>query len=298
MNILVTGSNGFIGGHICEYLMDQGDYVIGLDLAESSVKKCDEYICCDISSSDVDRIIDSISIDRIDSVVHLAADMRGEPDTVDVVKNNCTGTQRLIEFCQKNGVKSFIQMSSLPVIGTPETVPITEEHSIKPPTVYHVTKYAQELLANYAEYAKGLRTVSFRICSPIGIGVNPRTIFPIFVNKVLNGEDITLIGKGTRQQTYIHVSDIAQAIYKAVNSNAHGVYNLGSYNLISNYDLAKKCIELTGSASQIVFLDREDPTDNVKWEICLDKIKRDIGYEPTVSIDEAIKEYADYIRNN
>ncbi|MBR1731678.1 MAG: NAD(P)-dependent oxidoreductase [Ruminococcus sp.] len=296
MNILVTGSNGFIGGHVCEYFINQGDYVIGLDLAESSKKKCNEYVCCNLSTADVDKITEKIKADKIDAVVHLAADMRGEPDTVDVVKNNCIGTQRIIEFCQNNSVTSFVQMSSLPVIGTPKDIPVTEEHSIKPPTVYHVTKYVQELLADYADYTKGLRTVSFRICSPIGIGVNPRTIFPIFVNKALNNEDITLIGKGTRKQTYIHVRDIAQAIYKAVNSEAHGVYNLGSYNLISNYDLAQKCIEVTASKSNIVFIDREDPSDNVSWEISLEKIKNDMGYEPTVSIDEAIKEYADYLK--
>lgn len=296
MNILVTGSNGFIGGHVCEYLMNKGDYVIGLDLAKNAVKKCDEYVCCDLAVENYDKLTNITKTRKIDVVVHLAADMRGEPDTVDVVKNNCTGTERLIEFCYSRNIDSFIQMSSLPVIGTPDSIPITEEHSIKPPTVYHATKYMQELLANYACYAKGLRTVSFRICSPIGIGVNQRTIFPIFVTKALNNEDITLIGKGTRKQTYIHVRDVAQAIYKAVNSEAHGVYNLGSYNLVSNYDLAKKCIEVTSSKSNIVFVDREDPSDNVAWEISLEKIKNDMGYEPTVPIDEAIKEYADYLK--
>lgn len=295
MNILVTGSNGFIGGHVCEYFINKGDYVIGLDLADNSIKKCDEYIKCDLSSPMVDDILNTVKAKKIDAVVHLAADMRGEPDTADVVKNNCTGTQRLIEFCINNGISSFVQMSSLPVIGSPEELPVTEEHSIKPPTVYHVTKYVQELLAGYASYSKGLRTVSFRICSPIGIGVNPKTIFPIFVNKALNNEDITLIGKGTRKQTYIHVKDIAQAVYKAVYSDACGVYNLGSYNLISNIDLAKKCIELTDSGSKIVFLDREDPSDNVSWELSLEKIKKDIGYEPKVSIEEAINEYVWYL---
>lgn len=295
MNILVTGSNGFIGGHVCEYLINKGDYVIGLDLADNSIKKCDEYIKCDLSSPMVDDILNTVKAEKIDAVVHLAADMRGEPYTVDVVKNNCTGTQRLIEFCINNGISSFVQMSSLPVIGVPKELPITEEHSIKPPTVYHVTKYVQELLADYASYSKGLRTVSFRICSPIGIGVNPKTIFPIFVNKALNNEDISLIGKGTRKQTYIHVNDIAQAVYKAVYSDACGVYNLGSYNLISNFDLAKKCIELTASDSKIVFLDREDPSDNVSWELSLEKIKKDIGYEPKVSIEEAINEYVRYL---
>lgn len=295
MNILVTGSNGFIGGHICNYLSDKGEYVIGLDLHDEMRKRCAKYIKCNLAYDDLDSVLGEY---KIDSVVHLASDMRHEPYAVDVVTNNCRGAERLLEYCEEKKVSSFVQLSSLPVIGYPRELPITEEHSLRPPTVYHVTKHTQELLANYAYYTFGLRTVSFRICSPVGVGVNPKTIFPTFVRKAVNNEDITLIGKGTRKQTYIHVKDIAQAVYKAVNVNtAQGVYNLASYNLISNYELAKKCVELTDSDSKIVFLDKPDPMDEYVWDISIDKIKKEIGYEPTVSIDEAILEFAETVKN-
>lgn len=295
MNILVTGSNGFIGGHICNYLSDKREYVIGLDLHDEMRKRCAKYIKCNLAYDDLDSVLGEY---KIDSVVHLASDMRHEPYAVDVVTNNCRGAERLLEYCEEKKVSSFVQLSSLPVIGYPRELPITEEHSLRPPTVYHVTKHTQELLANYAYYTFGLRTVSFRICSPVGVGVNPKTIFPTFVRKAVNNEDITLIGKGTRKQTYIHVKDIAQAVYKAVNVNtAQGVYNLASYNLISNYELAKKCVELTDSDSKIVFLDKPDPMDEYVWDISIDKIKKEIGYEPTVSIDEAILEFAETVKN-
>lgn len=298
MNILVTGSNGFIGGHVCKYLMDQGEYVIGVDLQEISRKDCNEYISCNLSTSDIDKIYSRIKVDKIDAVVHLASDMRIEPYTVDVVANNLVGMQRLIELCEEKKISVLVELSSLPVIGRPVQHPITEQHPLKPPTVYHVTKHTQELLAEYANYKFGLRTVSFRICAPVGEGVNPKTIFPTFVRKAVNNEDLTLIGKGTRKQTYIHVSDIAQAIYKAINSNAQGVYNLASYNLISNYDLAIKCVKLTESSSKIVFIDKEDPEDDLIWDVSIEKIKKDIGYEPKISIDDAILELADIFRKN
>ena len=298
MNVIVTGSNGFIGGHVCDYLMKQGLHVIGLDLHEDMRKPCDEYLQCNLATDDLEAVFATASVEKIDAVVHLAADMRHEPYTVEVVTNNCRGTQKLLEYGIAHKLSAFVQLSSLPVIGAPREVPITESHSIKPPTVYHITKYTQELFANYSYYTFGLRTVSFRICAPVGIGVNPKTIFPTFMRKVMNNETISLYGEGTRKQTYIHVRDIAQAIYRAIHTETvQGVYNLASRNLLSNYELAQRCIERTGSSSKIEFAGVPDPMDNDCWEVCIDKIQNDMGYEPLVSIDEAIDEYAAYLKN-
>lgn len=292
MRVLVTGSNGFIGGHVCTWLKQKGCYVIGLGRHTESLADCDEYVCCDLFTDRVSHIFDDLRVETVDAVVHLAADMRHEPYAVEVVASNCVGTQRLLELCEEKKIPVFVQLSSLPVIGTPVQHPITEDHPLKPPTVYHVTKHTQELLANYAFYTFGLRTVSLRICSPVGYGVNPKTIFPVFVRKAMAGEDITIYGKGTRKQTYIHVRDIAQAIYRCIITQAQGVYNLASYNLISNIDLAKKCISLLHATSRIVYNGKDDPMEGLCWDVSIDKLKRDTGFEPEVTIDEAILDFA------
>lgn len=295
MNILVTGANGFIGGHVVKWLKAQGCYVIGLDRTEDSRSVSDEYVCCDLFTEATGRILEAISVDKVDAIVHLAADMRKEPYTLEVIQNNCVGAQRLLELCRDKGIGVFVQLSSLPVIGEPTEPPVTEEHSLKPPTVYHCTKVMQELLANYAFYTYGVRTVSYRISAPVGPRMNPKTILPVFVNKALNGEDIVLLGKGERRQTYVHVTDIAQAIYKAILSpGAQGVYNLASHELVSNKRLAELCVELTGSSSKIVYSGTEDPADGFSWEVSLDKIKRDTGYSPKVGIEEMIAEMKEY----
>ena len=295
MKVLVTGSNGFIGSNLCRYLKKQGCDVIGLDLAGASrVDAVDEYIQCDLSTEATGLILNGHTIDAL---VHLAADMRHAPYEVDVVRNNCVGEQRLLELCEAQKVPIFVQLSSLPVIGRPVEHPITEKHPLHPPTVYHATKRMMELLADYAYYTHGLRTVSFRICAPVGVGMNQKTIFPTFVRNALAGNDIVLYGKGTRKQTYIHVNDIAQAIYKAILSDkAQGVYNLGSHNLLSNEELAHKCVDTLKSSSKIVFNGQPDPMDEDEWDISLDRVKADTGYEPLVSIEEAILEQAEALR--
>ena len=292
MKVLVTGSNGFIGSNLCRYLKKQGCDLIGLDLAAASrIDAVDEYIQCDLSTEATGHILDGR---QIDALVHLAADMRHAPYEIEVVHNNCVGEQRLLELCEEKKVPVFVQLSSLPVIGRPVEHPITEKHPLHPPTVYHATKRMMELLADYAFYTHGLRTVSFRICAPMGVGMNQKTIFPTFVRNAMAGKDIVLYGEGTRKQTYIHVNDIAQAIYKAILSEkAQGVYNLGSNNLLSNRELAQKCVEVLKSESKIVFNGQPDPMDKDVWDISLDRIKADTGYEPLVSIEEAILEQAE-----
>ena len=298
MKILVTGSNGFIGSNVCKYLKQQGCTVVGLDLREEAAahSPVDAYIQCDLSSEAGDHIFDEI---QVDAVVHLASDMRHDcaKNEIEVVGHNCVGFQRLVAACEAKKVPVLVQLSSLPVIGRPVEHPITEKHPIKPPTVYHATKYMQEVLANYAWYTHGLRTASFRICAPVGVGMNQKTIFPIFVRKALMGEDIVLYGTGSRQQTYVHVDDISQALYKAILSDkAQGVYNLGSYNQMSNKELAEKCVEVLGSSSKIVFNGQEDPQDQDIWDLSLERIKADTGYEPVVSIEYAIREQAEVLK--
>lgn len=293
--VLVTGSNGFIGSHVAEWLKEKEYYVIGLGRNKDSKTPVDEYVCCDLASSKAIEILSQLGGKGLDAVVHLAADMRHEPDTVQVVVANCSGTQKLLEMCEANSIATFVQLSSLPVIGKPIQHPITEEHSVDPPTVYHVTKRTQELLANYAYKKFGVRTVSFRISAPVGIGMNMKTIFPVFVNKALKNENLVLSGAGTRKQTYIHVDDISQAIEKALISNAQGVYNLGSHNLLSNYELAKICVETLKSDSQILFSGTEDSMDDYVWDVSLEKIQQDTGYAPKVSIESAIHELAEYL---
>lgn len=187
-------------------------------------------------------------------------------------------------------------MSSLPVIGKPLYHPITEEHPIHPYTVYHITKRTEELLANYAAEYHDLRTASFRISAPIGTGVNRNTIFPTFIRKALNDEDLTLLGKGSRKQNYLYVNDISRCLELALkNDSVKGVYNLTSDMLISNLDLARTIVKVLNSKSKIT-LNGEDPADEYIWDASIEKLKKDSGYMPEGDLEDIINEYANWIK--
>lgn len=298
MNILVTGSNGFIGSHVAKYLKGKGNHVCGLGRSAypSIGAVIDEYVQCDLATDDVELIPTKTS-KKIDVVVHLAADMRKEPHCVDVIGANCCGTQRLLEMCEKNEINTFIQLSSLPVIGHPVEHPITENHPLNPYTVYHITKVTEEMLADYACKYHGIRTASFRMSAPVGLRMNPNTIFPTFVRKALANEDIVLLGKGNRKQNYLAVNDIARCIDLSLkNEKVQGIYNLTSNLLVSNKELATRIIYVLHSKSRIVF-HGEDMADNDVWDASIERLKKDSGYTPKAILEDMVMEYANWLKH-
>ena len=143
--VLVTGSNGFIGSHVAEWLKEKEYYVIGLGRNKDSKTPVDEYVCCDFGVIQGDlrfylnwaeKVWMQLFIWRLICVMNRIQ--------YKLLFANCSGTQKLLEMCEANSIATFVQLSSLPVIGKPIQHPITEEHSVDPPTVYHVTKRTQE----------------------------------------------------------------------------------------------------------------------------------------------------------
>ena len=292
-NVLITGSGGFIGKHLCRYLKEKGVHITGTGRGDSSAAETDEYIKCDLAHDDAEVLMNGRTYD---TVIHLATDSRVMPYAVEAVTANCAGTQKLLDMCSIHGIGSFIQLSSLPIIGEPKILPIKEDHPLAPPTIYHSTKALQEFLCNCAEKNYGLRTVSLRLASPIGKSMRTCTIFPTFMLHALKNEKLTVFGKGTRKQAYIYMPDVVGAIWAAAEGEAHGVFNLTSGMLISNRDLAELIVKCTGSSSAIE-LEGDDPMDSFVWDTDISKLENELGYSPEYRDMEAvIKEMAEYYR--
>lgn len=290
--VLVTGSNGFIGGYIASYLQEQGCFVIGLGRQDNPKNNVDKYIQMDLENPKFDRI----DLD-VDYVVHCAANMNHEKNPESIIKVNCIGTQKLLEYAVSKKVKAYVQISSLPLIGKPVQLPITEEHPVNPPTLYHITKRTEELLANHIHEMYGLRTVSFRISAPWGVGMNMNTILPVFVKNTVYNKDILLYGKGTRVQNFIHVEDIAKGVYLALKSNAQGIYNLCSENEFSNIDLANEIIKILKSNTKILFTDCEDVFDDYYFKVSTERASNDFNFKAKKKFSEGIEELASSIKN-
>ncbi|MEH2945004.1 NAD(P)-dependent oxidoreductase [Lachnospiraceae bacterium KK002] len=295
MNILVTGANGFVG-HWIVNVLKRKYYMIGSGTKRTATydESLDEYIPWDLGHEPVPEIL---SEQKIDIIVHCAASKDMNDQSESLIYANCMGTYRIFQLAVTCRCKKIIFISSLPVIGIPMDGIIDDSGEMNPQSVYHATKAAGELILNQAG-RYGTEVINLRVPSPIGPDMPVKSIVPIFVNKALDGEEIIIAGKGTRRQNYIDVRDLGYVAGELLEHNGcSGTFNIGARKTISNIELARLCVKLTESKSDIKFADREDPADGQDWSIDDRRLRSIVGEYQRHSIEDSILDIARYLRN-
>jgi len=244
MNILCTGSEGFLGKHVVKKLLALGHTVFGVDNLEPRVHGEDALG----SSGDYDFVqasYDNVSyriLHDIDIVIHLAAQVGVADSMTDMgryVDGNTWMTSRFLsdlEYANKTSKRLYklIVASSMSVYGDPDTArPIYESHPIRPASVYGLTKYDQEMLCKFWGAQHGVDTVALRFFNIYGPGQalhNPYTgVIANFANWLLNGERPIVYEDGQQTRDFVYVEDVADAIVKAAfNGNTFDTYNIST----------------------------------------------------------------------
>lgn len=281
--VLITGVNGLIGSTIAERLIDNYE-VIGTSIEDSNLTGLNiNYYRFDISDKSTFQHLPQ----EIDIIVHCAAIITHDNYSNQLLNANCIGVQNIAEYANSIKCKQLVYFSSLPIIGKPTVIPITEEHPINPPTVYHITKYFGELVLK--NLLKDIKLSIFRIPSPIGRNTPVNKIIPVFVKNAIENCDYTLIGTGGRIQNYIDVRDIARAVRCAIEKEANGIFNIASQRSYSNKEVAGLCIKLFNSSSKINYqgIDKEE---DYQWIVSTEKAKNELGFEAIYSLEDTLKE--------
>lgn len=288
MRVLLTGASGFIGGAITRHLVSQGHEVVGLHaharpwLASEGVFD----VVADIASTDAMLSL-SGEIEPCDAIVHAAASLDMSLFAADISRVNCTGLQNMLWLASKWRCSRFVFLSSLPVVGVPKFLPISEEHPVQPRTAYHASKlYGEQLVRLAEEY--GVMGTSLRLTAPVGPRLPKNRFLAVLVNRALNKAPIEISGSGTRKQNYVDVRDIAQATESCLKKNTAGIFNIAASACISNLELAQRCIARCNSTSSVLFSDRADPEDGFAWDVSIEKARKELGFIPQFDIDDAI----------
>lgn len=285
--VLVTGSNGFVGSTIAARLK-KSFVVYGSGRQMSSAGECNHYFRWDLGCEPEPKELQDA---QIDYVVHAAASLEMDDQSDSLLYTNCIGTHQIFKMAVNHRIKGIVFISSLPIIGNIHPIPITEEARICPLTMYHATKAAGEMIISQAA-RYGIRAISLRIPSPIGPGMRRNTIVPVFIQKALSGESIVIQGKGTRKQNYLDVRDLAEVVLRVIKTDdADGVFNVGG-DVISNLELARKCVSLLKSGSRIEFSGKTDENDGIDWTTDNTKLLRRIGDYRSHTIDMSILDIA------
>lgn len=311
MKALITGGAGFIGSHLAERLLRNGDDVIIVDnLSTGKLENIEglkekngfEFIKGNIC----DAKLMEATAKRVDAIYHLAAAVGVQlivDDPVHTIETNITGTEVVLEAANKSGAKVLIASSS-EVYGKSDAVPFREDDDIVLGSTrfsrwsYACSKAIDEFLGLAYHEQFGLGVVIARLFNTIG----PRQtgqygmVVPRFVRQALNNEPIPIYGTGRQSRCFCYVGDVIEALVGLMQSDAAsgGVFNVGSTEEITIEKLADKVIELTKSKSQKRFIAYEEaygkPIDDMMRRVpSLERIKAAIHWEPTNSLENALK---------
>jgi len=315
MRALVTGGAGFIGSHLAERLLDDGNKVVVVDnLSTGSLTNIEnfqnkgdfDFVEGDICNAD---LIDGL-VEQSEAVFHLAAAVGVKliaDSPVHTIETNIGGTEVVLDAVNKFNKSVFIASSS-EIYGKNEAVPFHEDDDIVlgntgvPRWSYACSKAIDEFLALafYKQY--GLRVVIGRFFNTVG----PRQtgqygmVVPRFVQWALKGEPVSIYGTGQQMRCFCYVGDVVGAVIGLMNSEeaSGGVYNIGSTEEISIEGLADKIIEMTGSKSKKEFVPYEEaygmPMEDMMRRVpSLERINKAIEWEAKTNLTETLEAIID-----
>lgn len=292
MKILITGANGFIGSSVVSEFDQIGTYDIFATDIGDTFKGAEKvtYIKGDFSKDNyVDHMIKTMP--QCDVIIHIGALINYDLFSKDVVMTNCYGVQQIIKLAEESNCKKIIFMSSVPVIGKPINIPVTEEHSVNPPTAYHASKvFAEHLLEMHAN--KNIIKTIFRLTSPIGKGMPSNRMLSVFINNINEGKEVLIYGKGIRKQNYVDARDIARAIDLACQKDVPGIFNIAGEKSFTSIELAKECGKVLGKEVTIGYKDVVLEDEYYDWEVSIEKANKILGYIPKYSLEQSIKHIA------
>jgi len=311
MTVLITGGAGFIGSHLAERLLNDGNKVLVIDnLSTGSLENIEsfkEHTGFDFVEGDIRNaeLIEPL-IEQSEAVFHLAAAVGVRlivEDPVLTIETNIGGTEIVLDIANKFGKKILIASSS-EVYGKSETVPFREDDDIVLGSTslsrwsYACSKAIDEFLglAFYQQY--GLGVVIGRFFNTIG----PRQtgqygmVVPRFVQRALRNEPVLIYGTGKQTRCFCYVADLIEAVISLMKCEqaAGKVYNIGSSEEIAIEDLADRIIKMTGSKSEKQFVPYEvaygRPIEDMMRRVpSLERIKKTIGWEPKTSLTEMLQ---------
>jgi len=299
LKILLTGGAGFIGSHLCDFLLEKGHYVICVDnLLTGDIKnikhnlqnKRFEFIKHDVTKP--------LKISgKIDYILHFASpaspvDYMNYPlETLDV---GSLGTKNLLELARKKKAK-FLLASTSEVYGDPNVSPQSEEYfgnvnPIGPRSVYDEAKRFAEALTSAYVREKLVDARIVRIFNTYGprMGLDDGRVVPNFIKQALTGQALTVYGDGSQTRSFCYVSDMVSGIYKLMYTKTAGPINIGNPKELKVNEFANVILKLTGSRSKIAYkpLPQDDPKQRMPD---ISKAKKELDWEPKVGLEEGIK---------
>ena len=305
--ILVTGGAGFLGSHLCERLLNEGNEVVCLDNYFTGQKQNVVHLLdnpfFELIRHDVTMPY-FIEVDEIYNLACPASPVHYQYNPIKTVKTSVMGAINMLGLAKRIKAK-ILQASTSEVYGDPEIHPQTEDYwghvnPIGPRSCYDEGKrVAETLFINY-HHQNNVRIKIIRIFNTYGPRMHPHDgrVVSNFIVQALNGEDITIYGDGSQSRSFCYVDDLLDGMIRFMNSREEfiGPVNLGNPGEFTMLELAELVLKLTGASSKIIYmpLPADDPTQR-QPDISL--AKSELGWEPKIQLEEGLKKTIEYFKS-
>jgi len=304
--ILVTGGAGFLGSHLCERLLQEGNHVLCVDNYFTGKKHNISHLISnpyfEIIRQDVCFPL-YVEVDQIYNLACPASPRYYQEDPIQTMKTSVLGAYNMLGLAKRTGAR-VLQASTSEIYGDPTVHPQHEEYwgNVNPLGVrscYDEGKRAAESLFMDYHRIHQVDTRIIRIFNTYGprVGINDGRVISNFIVQAIKGEDITVYGDGSQTRSFCYVDDLIEGMIRLMNYDA--VYpapiNLGNPVEFTMLELAKMIIDLTGTNSKIVYepLPEDDPKQR-RPDIHRAKIV--LGWEPKIDLTVGLTETIDYFR--
>jgi dTDP-glucose 4,6-dehydratase len=295
---VVTGGAGFLGSHLCDYLLDQGHRVICVDNLETSTLANLEHIRSGEFEFLYHDVVDHIDVPGpVDFVYHLAAlaspiDYLRQP--LHSLKVGSYGTHNALGLAKFKRARFFLASTS-EVYGDPLQHPQRESYwgnvnPIGPRGVYDEAKRYAEAMAMAYHKQQGVDTCIARIFNTYGARMRPNDgrAIPTFVRQALDDQPITVFGDGSQTRSFCYVDDLIRGLVALTESGEHMPVNIGNPGEFTLQELAELVLRMSGSKSEIVYeaLPEDDPQQR-RPDIA--RAKELLGWEPEIALEEGLR---------
>lgn len=311
--IIVTGSCGFIGMHLCKSLCNDGYQVFGLDnmndyysvdlkrrrLRELKKYKNFVFVSIDISNySELNLIFKKFNANQVVNLAAQAGVRYSLTNPQAYIQSNIVGFMNILEACRYNGIEGLIYASSSSVYGGNKKIPFSINDSVdKPISIYAATKKSNELMAHSYSHLYGMHTTGLRFFTVYGPWGRPDMAMYIFTKNIIRGKEISVFNHGKMERDFTYIDDIISGIRASMEKNYKcEIFNLGNNKSENLMDMIKIVEETLGLKAELNFMGMQ-PGDVRKTFADIDHSINRLGYSPNISIREGIPRFIKWFKN-
>src|SRR3954469_13106762 len=303
---VVTGSAGFLGSHLTDYLLAKGHRVIGIDNFVTGTVKNFDHLAGNQDFRFIQQDVTEFIFlhDKVDYVWHFASpaspiDYLEIP--IQTLKVGSLGTHKALGLAKHKKAR-FLLASTSEIYGDPLEHPQKETYwgnvnTIGPRGCYDEAKRFAEAMTMAYHREHGIDTKIVRIFNTYGprMRVNDGRVVPAFMSQALRNEDVTIFGDGTQTRSFTYITDLVDGIIKLMLSSENDPVNIGNPVEMTIKQIAETIIKMTGSSSRIVY--RPLPTDDPKQRRPdITRARTLLGWEPKVQLEEGLIKTIEYFR--